>query len=218
MGDTGLKIEFGSGAEAASISEALAMAESLAGDPPPGLVEVVPAFGTVTLYYDPVKVSDFDSWLARIGQRARKPGKFAGKGVREIVIPVCYAPEHAPDLDRVAAQAGLAPGKVAELHGRADYHVAAVGFTPGFPYLTGLPKKLHTPRRATPRLAVPAGSVGIGGPYAGIYPLASPGGWNLIGRTPLGLFRANDAAPALLRVGDRVKFRAISPEEFAAWK
>jgi inhibitor of KinA len=118
----------------------------------------------------------------------------------------------------VAAQAELAPGKVAELHGRADYQVAAVGFTPGFPYLTGLPKKLHTPRLATPRVAVPAGSVGIGGPYTGIYPMASPGGWNLIGRTPLELFRANDAAPALLRVGDRVKFRAISPEEFATWK
>lgn len=218
MGDTGLKIEFGSGAESASLSEAQAMAESLASDPPPGVVEVVPAFGTVTLYYDPAKVPDFDSWLARIEQRARKPGKNAGKGAREVVIPVCYAPEHAPDLDRVAAHAGLTPGNVAELHGRADYHVAAVGFTPGFPYLTGLPKKLHTPRLATPRLTVPVGSVGIGGPYTGIYPMASPGGWNLIGRTPLGLFRAVDPVPALLRVGDRVKFRAISPEEFATWK
>jgi inhibitor of KinA len=218
MGDTGLKIEFGSGAESASHGEALAMAESLAGDPPPGMVEVVPAFGTVTLYYDPAKVPDFEAWLERIEQRARKPGKYAGKRTREVIIPVCYGPEHAPDLGRVAAHAGLDPGKVAELHGRADYHVAAVGFTPGFPYLTGLPKKLHTPRLATPRLTVPAGSIGIGGPYSGIYPQASPGGWNLIGRTPLGLFRADAAAPALLRVGDRVKFRVISPEEFAAWK
>jgi inhibitor of KinA len=218
MGDTGLKIEFGSGGESANLSEALAMADALASDPPPGMVEVVPAFGSVTLYYDPVKVPDFEAWFALIEQRVRKPGRHAGKNAREVVIPVCYAPEHAPDLDRVAAQAELAPGKVAELHGRADYQVAAVGFTPGFPYLTGLPKKLHTPRLATPRVAVPAGSVGIGGPYTGIYPMASPGGWNLIGRTPLELFRANDAAPALLRVGDRVKFRAISPEEFATWK
>jgi len=218
MGDTGLKIEFGSGAESAGLSEALALAESLAGDPPPGVVEVVPAFGTFTLYYDPMKVPDYDSWLAHIEQRARKPGKHNWEKAREVVIPVCYAPEHAPDLERVAAQAGVAPGKVAELHGRAGYQVAAVGFTPGFPYLTGLPKKLHTPRLATPRLAVPVGSVGIGGSYTGIYPMSSPGGWNLIGRTPLGLFRANDPVPALLRVGDRVKFRAISSGEFASWK
>jgi len=96
--------------------------------------------------------------------------------------------------------------------------VHAIGFAPGFSYLGGLPAKLHTPRRATPRVAVPAGSVGIGGAQTGIYPLATPGGWQIIGRTPLVLFRADASEPALLRVGDCVKFRSITAEEFAAWK
>ncbi|MCX6943358.1 MAG: carboxyltransferase domain-containing protein, partial [Opitutales bacterium] len=96
--------------------------------------------------------------------------------------------------------------------------VHAMGFAPGFPYLGGLPAKLSVPRRATPRPAVPAGSVGIGGAQTGIYPLATPGGWQIIGRTPLALFRPGATEPALLRVGDGVKFRAITPGELVAWK
>ena len=96
--------------------------------------------------------------------------------------------------------------------------VHAIGFAPGFAYLGGLPERLHTPRRATPRVGVPAGTVGIGGAQTGVYPLATPGGWNLIGRTPLRLFDAGRTEPALLRTGDRVRFRAISAEEFAAWR
>jgi inhibitor of KinA len=107
---------------------------------------------------------------------------------------------------------------VTELHQSGEYRVGAIGFLPGFPYLSGLPGKLHTPRLATPRLAVPGGSVGIGGAQTGIYPRTSPGGWNLIGRTPLVLFDEKAVPPSLLRVGDRVRFEAISPEEFAAWK
>jgi inhibitor of KinA len=139
--------------------------------------------------------------------------------VRERVIPVCYGGEFGPDLAEVAAHAGLDEGATSALHSGAKYRVHAVGFAPGFPYLAGLPGKLHIPRRATPRTRVPAGSIGIGGAQTGVYPLSTPGGWRLIGRTPLRLFRPeNETEPALLRPGDRVRFQAISPEEFAAWK
>ena len=112
----------------------------------------------------------------------------------------------------------MSPNEVVDLHSTAHYLVNCLGFTPGFPYLTGLPKKLTTPRRATPRKEIPAGSVAIGGMQTGIYPQVSPGGWNVIGRTPRRLFRIEDDPPALLRAGDRVRFRAITRTEFENWK
>ena len=111
----------------------------------------------------------------------------------------------------------MSPKEVVDLHSGADYHVNCIGFTPGFAYLAGLPEKLTTPRRATPRKEIPAGSVAIGGTQSGIYPLRSPGGWNVIGRTPLRLFEPQKNPPTLLRAGDRLRFRAISRQEFEAW-
>jgi antagonist of KipI len=130
-------------------------------------------------------------------------------------IPVCYGGEFGPDLEAVAAHAGISADEVVALHRDAEYRVQAIGFVPGFAYLGGLPKKIETPRRTTPRAAVPAGAVGIGGNQTGIYPLATPGGWNLIGQTPRRLFDAARAEPAMLRAGDRVKFQAITAGEFA---
>jgi 5-oxoprolinase (ATP-hydrolysing) subunit B len=125
---------------------------------------------------------------------------------------VRYGGAEAPDLAAVANQAGLTGARVVELHCAAEYFVGAVGFLPGFAYLLGLPGVLHTPRLATPRPRVPAGSVAIGGAQTGVYPLDSPGGWNLIGRTEMRLFDAATESPAVLRVGDRVRFRAESIE------
>ena len=116
----------------------------------------------------------------------------------------------------MAEHTRLSADEVVDLHSRAEYRVACIGFVPGFPFLTGLAKKLATPRRATPRKEISPGSVGIGGPQTGIYPLRSPGGWNLIGRTPLRLFDPQQDPPTLLRAGDRVRFRAITREEFDA--
>ncbi len=129
-------------------------------------------------------------------------------------IPVCYEADLGPDLPVVAGRSGLSIEQVIERHAGAIYRVHCLGFTPGFPFLGGLPPELATPRRAEPRRAVPAGSVGIGGSQTGIYPIASPGGWNLIGRTPLRLFEADAPEPARLRPGDRVRFRRISLTEF----
>jgi inhibitor of KinA len=137
---------------------------------------------------------------------------------RLVEIPVCYDEEFAIDLEDVARAAGIPASEVVNLHSGSEYRVSCVGFTPGFPFLSGMPKKLATPRRATPRKDIPVGSVGIGGAQTGIYPLRSPGGWNLIGRTPLRLFDPKGNPPSLLRAGDRVRIRAISRDEFDAIK
>ena len=112
----------------------------------------------------------------------------------------------------------MAEAEAVSLHSGAEYLVHAIGFTPGFPYLGGLPERLRTPRRDTPRAHVPAGSVAIGGSQTGVYPVGSPGGWQIVGRTPIALFRPLERPASLLRPGDRVRFRAISPQEFASWK
>jgi inhibitor of KinA len=135
-----------------------------------------------------------------------------------IEIPVCYDAEFGFDLDRVAEHTKLSAREVVDLHSTAEYRVACIGFVPGFTFLAGLPKNLATPRRDVPRKEIPPGSVGIGGAQTGIYPLLSPGGWNLIGRTPLKLFDPLKNPPTLLHPGDRVRFRAIARKEFESLK
>ena len=193
----------------------------------PGVIELVPAYTTVAVFFDPMVVASAGpkpdqalDWLterahavvAAIGDR----GRAAVFPARVIEIPVCYDSEFALDLAHVARHAKISAKEVVDLHSAADYRVNCIGFTPGFPFLTGLSKILATPRRATPRKEIPAGSVGIGGAQTGIYPLRSPGGWNVIGRTPLRLFDPARKPPVLLRAGDRVRFRAIPREEFAS--
>ncbi len=181
----------------------------------PGVIAVVPAFASVTVFYDPPALKgDEESPYARIGamiaEQAGKAGAAAEPEVgRQVELPVRYGGPDGPDVAAVAAHTGLGEAEVIARHSAAEYRVEAIGFAPGFPYLSGLPPELATPRRATPRAKVPAGTVGIGGAQTGVYPLESPGGWQLIGRTDAVLFDAARPEPALLRVGDRVKFRAV---------
>jgi inhibitor of KinA len=135
---------------------------------------------------------------------------------RRVEIPVCYGGEFGPDLESVAATLGLKPERVVELHSSQNYHVYFLGFAPGFAYLGDLPEELATPRLTNPRKRVPAGSLGIAGKQTAVYPFATPGGWNLLGRTPLEMFRADREPLGLLEMGDQVKFRPITREEFAA--
>ncbi|MEY2542207.1 MAG: inhibitor of KinA [Verrucomicrobiota bacterium] len=186
-----------------------------------GVLELAPAYTTIGVFFDPrlVHMSPPDAVFDLLSEKIRKAisGKKkreAGLASRSIEIPVCYDRAFAPDLDEVAAITGLSPKEVVDLHRSAQYRVNCVGFTPGFPFLSGLPDKLAVSRRATPRKEIPAGSVAIGGKQTGIYPLKSPGGWNLIGRTPVRLFDPNKNPPALLRAGDRVRFRSITRDEF----
>lgn len=191
----------------------------------PGIIELAPAYTTVAVFFDPMAVMNagakpgeaFD-WLATRVRAAVTRGDDAGRGATSpksvVDIPVCYDLEFALDLDHVARHARMSAREVIDLHSAAKYRVSCIGFVPGFPFLSGLPKKLATPRRATPRKEIPAGSVAIGGAQTGIYPLRSPGGWNVIGRTPLRLFSPENDPPAFLRVGDRVYFHSITREEF----
>ncbi len=193
----------------------------------PGVIEFAPAYTTVAVFFDPLQIVNagtepnevFDSLAKRVRAVVAgvgDPGRAEVLPARVVEISVCYDPEFALDLEDVAHHARISPSQVVDLHSAAEYRVGCIGFTPGFPLLTGLPQTLATPRRATPRKEIPAGSVGIGGAQTGIYPLRSPGGWNLIGRTPLRLSDPARNPPVLLSAGDRVRFRVITRDEFAA--
>ncbi|MEJ8855700.1 5-oxoprolinase subunit PxpB [Variovorax robiniae] len=174
----------------------------------PGVGEALPGMNNLTLMFDPAVVE-----ADALGERVLaawpklKAGAVAG---REVQIPVVYGGDEGPDLEVVAAHTGLTPEEVVRRHCAGEYVVYLIGFLPGFAFMGGLPPELATPRRAEPRTAVPARSVGIGGEQTGIYPRSSPGGWNLIGRTPLEMFDPHAKQPTLLRHGDRVRFVAES--------
>ncbi|MDR9838775.1 5-oxoprolinase subunit PxpB [Herbaspirillum huttiense] len=166
--------------------------------------EVVPGMNNLTLITKR-PVSDLDTLTERVLKSWPKLGTAASEG-RTVEIPVVYGGSAGPDLDNVARHTGLSTKEVIERHSSAEYVVYFLGFLPGFAYMGGLDASLATPRHTTPRVSIPAGSVGIGGEQTGIYPMASPGGWQLIGRTALQLFDPSQQPPTLLRPGDRVRF------------
>ncbi|MCR8938455.1 5-oxoprolinase subunit PxpB [Brevibacillus laterosporus] len=195
--------------------------------PFPGMIEFVPAFTSVAIYYDPITVKQVvnqrsDSTAYEIVVN-KVHGMLAGhisqleSHSRVIEIPVCYGGEYGPDLEEVAKYHQLAPEEVIRIHSQAMYKVYMIGFAPGFPYLGGMSSEIATPRRASPRLQIPAGSVGIGGEQTGVYPIETPGGWQLIGRTPLALFRPKQNPPSYLQAGDTVRFRPITQQEYLEW-
>ena len=181
----------------------------------PGVIELAPAYATVGVFFDPARTG-LDALRTEIEDALRKmePARSGAGTGSTVEVPVCYENEFAPDLREVAWHAKLSVEEVIQRHSSATYRVSCVGFTPGFPYLSGLPAELATPRRDSPRKRIPPGSVGIGGTQTGIYASISPGGWNIIGRTPLRLFDVQRDPPALFHAGDRVRFRGISREEF----
>jgi inhibitor of KinA len=176
-----------------------------------GILNLHPGYATLLISFDPTLLThDAVEAIAREAEAVDKPVPPAAT----VEIPVCYGGEFGPDLTDVAAHCGLTAERAIELHSGALYVVHFLGFSPGFPYLGGMPEALATPRLPTPRVQVPAGSLGIAGLQTGIYPLASPGGWRLIGRTPLRLFDPEQDPPALLAMGDEVRLRRIAPDEF----
>ena len=178
-----------------------------------GVVETVPAFASLLVQYDPLQ-TDYDTLAAVIRPLAAQLHADRRRGGRVITIPVCYGGEYGPDLGFVARHAGLSEEEVVRRHTAPRYRIYMLGFLPGFPYLGGLDPALFTPRLENPRTAIPAGAVGIGGQQTGIYPMASPGGWQLIGRTPLRLFAPD--RPPRYAAGDEICFEAVTPAEFRA--
>ena len=216
LGDSAAVIVLGDTVDARLVARVRVVAEEIGRHPPAGVVDIVSVFASVAVFFDPVHTAPFEVLAQELEARvARAEDARRGPVARRVEIPVCYGGDFGPDLAVVAAHTGIAAAEVVARHTGAEYLVQAIGFAPGFPYLGGLPANLVTPRRATPRPRVPAGSVGIGGSQTGIYSLETPGGWNLIGRTPRVLFDPARAEPALLRAGDCVVFQSIRAEEFA---
>lgn len=212
LGDRGIVVQFGARVHPTTYLQIQELTQALEKNPFPGYQECVPAFTTVTVYYDPVY--PYSVIEKEIQKRLMEGESKECTPSRHICIPVCYGGDFGPDLIDVAQYHQKTPEEIIHLHSKGDYLVYMLGFSPGFPYMGGMPKELTTPRKSSPRLKVPAGSVGIGGEQTGIYPMESPGGWNLIGQTPLSLFQPQKRPPVLLSAGDRVTFVPISPEEF----
>jgi len=227
LGDTSLILTVGEGINEPTLARVQSAWRALERAALPGVTELVPAYTTVTVFYDPVAVieagapeTEVADWLATrvqaaAGQRGSARPTLSG---RVVEIPVCYERDCAPDLAEVAERTGLTAKEVVQRHLAGEYLVYLVGFAPGFPYMGGLDESLVVPRRTEPRRRVAPGSVGITGAQCGIYPIETPAGWNIIGRTPRRLFLPENNPPVLLQAGDRVRFRQITGAEFAAWR
>jgi inhibitor of KinA len=216
LGDSAVLVRVGDALDAATHARVRAVCAALDREPIAGLVELVPAYTAVAVHYDPDAFADaaggpFAGVAAALAERLAHLEVAAPPPGRLIEVPVRYGGDDGPDLDEVAQHAGMTPAEVVRAHAGAQYEVYMIGFAPGFPYLAGLPEQIAMPRRNSPRLAVPAGSVGIGGQQTGIYPLETPGGWRIIGRTSLRLFRPEADPPTLLQLGDRVRFVPVDP-------
>ena len=222
LGDQAVTVTFGTTIDEATHRRVRAATARIDAARLAGVVDLAPAFASVAVHYDPTRVaagagSPYARVVAGIEHALGDLRVDVLPESREVEIPVCYGDELGPDLDDVAIRHGLSADDVVRLHSGATYRVYMVGFMPGFAYLGGLPEAIATPRRSTPRTAVPAGAVGIGGRQTGVYPLVSPGGWNLIGRTPLAVFDIARQPATLLATGDRVRFRAITTADFRDW-
>lgn len=213
LGDAALTIEFGNEINPEINSRVVAFATTVFDQHWQGIYDIVPTYRSVTVHFDPLQ---WDS--ATLAKRLktlprREPGQAEPQGILH-EIPVLYGGEWGQDLEEVATFAGLQPAEAIALHASVPYRVYMLGFSPGFPYLGLVPEQLAMPRRATPRTKVLAGSVGIADRQAGIYPTATPGGWRLIGRTPISIYRKTRTNPFLLKPGDRVRFKPIIRDEF----
>lgn len=218
VGDTAFTVEFGDGVDASLLAAVAALDDALAramrDGQLPGVVEIVPTFRSLTVIYDPLRVT-----RAQIEPRVRAllgaGGELPPRVGRLWQLPVLYGAAAGPDLESFALACGLTPEAVIDQHLASIYDVYMLGFLPGFPFMGNVPAALAQPRRSEPRLRVPAGSVAVAGTLTAIYPWESPGGWHLLGRCPVPLFSPHWPGAALLAPGDRVRFRAVDADEFA---
>jgi KipI family sensor histidine kinase inhibitor len=214
-GDRALSVELGDEISQAVNARVLALDYLLRQSAVPGIAETVPSYRALLVYYDPL-VIDFDAATAVLRDLALQATPDVLPPARLVELPCCYGGELGFDLEPVAARLALSPDEIVALHAGAEYNVDFVGFTPGLPYLSGMPERLHIPRLERPRVKTPPGSVSIGGMQCCIYSVESPGGFWVLGRTPARLYDPTAADPILLRAGDRVRFRRIDRPEFDA--
>lgn len=233
LGDCAIVIELSNSINIQTHQKIKALCSYLDEHPFEGMIEYIPAFTTITIVYDPLRIYNSNNNLYSERINKESPYLIVSSIVKRILtlvdkevkdktqvveIPVCYGGEFGPDLEYVAKHNNITPEEVINIHASGEYLVYMIGFAPGFPYMGGMSDKIATPRRKSPRLLIPEGSVGIAGEQTGIYPIGTPGGWQLIGRTPVALFRPKEDIPSLLRAGDIIKFKAISRQEYDRWK
>lgn len=224
LGDDALTIEFGNSILETHHIKVLELFTALQKDPLPGVVEAVPAYSSLTVYYDLMYLRDKATSLLTVQQWVIKQleercaslqvnNQAVLDGIPVISIPVCYESAFAPDMNFVCREKELTPAEMIGLHTSKVYRVYMIGFLPGFPYMGETPDRLHISRKAKP-VRVVKGSVGLAGNQTGIYPSDSPGGWQIIGRTPLPLFDASKQTPVFLEPGNKIQFYAVSSYEF----
>ncbi|TVZ81939.1 inhibitor of KinA [Aeribacillus composti] len=213
LGDTGIIIQFGTEISEAIYQQIRQYVYWLEQSCIEGIVEWVPAYTTLTVFYRPniISYDELSQKLLKIGEKIESmpvPDPIV------IEIPTLYGKEAGPDIQFVAETNGLSEEEVVKIHSSSDYLIYMIGFVPGFPYLGGMDKRIAAPRKKTPRSRIPAGSIGIAGEQTGIYPLETPGGWQIIGRTPVKLYDPQKQDPILLKAGDYIRFVPITEREY----
>lgn len=215
VGDTGLKVELGAAITIKTNQRIKSLKHSLEKLDVKGIIDLVPGYTSLTIYFQPLITSMDEIKDIVIGLEVKMSKEQKEQSEVEIIhIPVCYGNKFGPDIGIVAKHNNITEGEVILLHTKNEYLIYMLGFLPGFPYLGGLSNQLHTPRLMEPRSTVARGSVGIADQQTGIYPLESPGGWNIIGRTPVQIYNPNRAQPFLFKTGQFIKFYPISYEEY----
>jgi len=212
MGDRSLLVELGDTISPDVNRRVHQLMLQLRQAPLPGVREIAPGYRSLLVVYDPLTIAPAEL-KERIAEVAARPGIAGLPQAKRLTVPVFYGGNYGPDLEAVAGHLGISTDEVIRLHTETSYRVYMIGFTPGYPYMGELPAALAVPRRSTPRTRVPKGSVGIAQRQTGIYPVESPGGWQIIGWTPIELFDPLRQLPSLLEMGDRVKFEAVRQVE-----
>lgn len=226
LGEQAIIIRFGTVISQETHEQVRRFAAWMDQHPIPGMIEYVPAYTTVTIFYDPFEIAETDGYRSSpyelvkqlVSDALARSADILPAAGKTVEIPVLYGGELGPDLAEVAAYHQISEEEVIRIHAEGRYQVFMIGFAPGFPYIGGMSEKIATPRKKSPRLRIPKGSVGIAGKQTGIYPLETPGGWQIIGRTPVSLFRPDRNPPSLLQAGDFVRFVPISKEAYDAYK
>ena len=229
LGDSALIVQLGEGIHPTIHGKVRSLSVLLNERPFEGFIEAVPAYNNLTIYYSPYVVHHSQAYHTELLTSWQKVSSYMNQLVqqieeknifeeRSVTIPVLYGGEFGPDLEYVASFNGLSAEEVIRIHTENVYLVYMIGFAPGFPFMGGMNEAIATPRKESPRLAIVPGSVGIAGKQTGVYPLETPGGWQIIGRTPQNLFLPHMSPPTLLQSGDKIQFLPISPKEYAAYK
>ncbi len=217
LGDSALTVEFSKSISEETNKKVKKLVKAIEKLNIEGVIEIVPAYSSLAIYFNPIKLS-ISKLKKHIKRALSKKEESVSDKKRVFLIPVCYDGDCAPDMEDVCSLTGLSKNEVIKIHTSKDYLIYMLGFLPGFTYLGGLDERLYCNRLETPRTEIFEGAVGIGGKQTGIYPVKSPGGWRLIGRTPVKVYDSNRKEPVLYRAGDYVRFFAISLDEYKSGK